>query len=121
MINNLNVHKKLIGLLNVNGFFDGLLSFINYSCEKGFISKRAKRIIVVATTSEELIEKLIAFVLKSSSCQYYLDGRFHCAKMQNRCISFPLISQFIPLVVLLFSGCKSRENDGILRSFFSIS
>ncbi|KAL6563211.1 hypothetical protein OROHE_005798 [Orobanche hederae] len=58
----LNVHKKPIGLLNVNGFFDGLLSFINYSCEKCFISKRAKRIIVVATTPEELIEKLIAFV-----------------------------------------------------------
>ncbi|KAL6571643.1 hypothetical protein OROHE_003287 [Orobanche hederae] len=58
----LNVHKKPIGLLNVNGFFDGLLYFINYSYEKGFISKRAKRIIVVATTPEELIEKLIAFV-----------------------------------------------------------
>ncbi|KAL6574224.1 hypothetical protein OROHE_001128 [Orobanche hederae] len=30
----LNVYKKPIGLLNVNGFFDGLLSFINYSSEK---------------------------------------------------------------------------------------
>ncbi|KAL6513737.1 hypothetical protein OROHE_019597 [Orobanche hederae] len=58
----LNIHKKPIGLLNVNGFFDGLLSFINYSSEKGFISEGAKRIIVVATTPEELIEKLIAFV-----------------------------------------------------------
>ncbi|KAL6518199.1 hypothetical protein OROMI_033900 [Orobanche minor] len=58
----LNNHKKPIGLLNVNGFFDGLLTFINYSFEKGFISERAKCIIVVATTPEELIEKLIAFV-----------------------------------------------------------
>ncbi|KAL6540789.1 hypothetical protein OROMI_024672 [Orobanche minor] len=58
----LNVHKKPIGLLNVNGFFDGLLSFINYSSEKGFISERAKRIIVVATTPEKQIEKLLAFV-----------------------------------------------------------
>ncbi|KAL6495820.1 hypothetical protein OROGR_030383 [Orobanche gracilis] len=58
----LNIHKKTIGLLNVNGFFDGLLSFINYSSEKGFISERAKRIIVIATTPEEVIEKLIAFV-----------------------------------------------------------
>ncbi|KAL6559086.1 hypothetical protein OROHE_006455 [Orobanche hederae] len=57
----LNIHKKPIGLLNVNGFFDG---YINYSCEKGFISERAKRIIVVATTPEELIKKLIAFVPK---------------------------------------------------------
>ncbi|KAL6558499.1 hypothetical protein OROMI_018849 [Orobanche minor] len=58
----LNIHKKPIGLLNVNGFFDGFLTFINYFFEKGFISERAKRIIVVATTPEELIEKLIAFV-----------------------------------------------------------
>ncbi|KAL6569241.1 hypothetical protein OROHE_003522 [Orobanche hederae] len=58
----LNIHKKPIGLLNVNGFFDGLLTFINYSFEKGFIFERDKRIIVVVTTPEELIEKLIAFV-----------------------------------------------------------
>ncbi|KAL6574902.1 hypothetical protein OROMI_012187 [Orobanche minor] len=48
----LNVHRKPIGLLNVNGFFDGLLSFIDYSSEKGFIYERAKRIIVVAATLE---------------------------------------------------------------------
>ncbi|KAL6587890.1 hypothetical protein OROMI_000868 [Orobanche minor] len=58
----LNIHKKPLGMLNVNGFFDGLLSFINYSSEKGYISEHAKRIIVVATTAEELIEKLTAFV-----------------------------------------------------------
>ncbi|KAL6518307.1 hypothetical protein OROMI_034008 [Orobanche minor] len=58
----LNIHKKTIGLLNVNGFFDGLLTFINYSFKKDFISERAKRIIVVATTPEDLNEKLIAFV-----------------------------------------------------------
>ncbi|KAL6528576.1 hypothetical protein OROMI_029221 [Orobanche minor] len=58
----LNIHKKPIGLLNINGFFDGLLSFINDSSGKGFIYERAKRIIVVATTPEELIGKLIAFV-----------------------------------------------------------
>ncbi|KAL6550281.1 hypothetical protein OROMI_020769 [Orobanche minor] len=58
----LNVHKKPIGLLNVNGFFDGLLSFIDYSSAKGFIPERAKRIIVVATTPEDLIKKLIEFI-----------------------------------------------------------
>ncbi|KAL6543492.1 hypothetical protein OROHE_010114 [Orobanche hederae] len=58
----LNIHKKPIGLLNINGFFDGLLSFINYPSEKSFISERTKQIIVVATTPEELIKKLIAFV-----------------------------------------------------------
>ena len=27
----LNFHKKPLGLLNVNGFFDGLLSFLNHA------------------------------------------------------------------------------------------
>ncbi|KAL6543275.1 hypothetical protein OROHE_010795 [Orobanche hederae] len=58
----LNIHTKSIGLLNFNGFFDGLLSFIDYFSAKGFISRRAKRIIVIATTPEDLIKKLIEFV-----------------------------------------------------------
>ncbi|KAL6582757.1 hypothetical protein OROMI_004835 [Orobanche minor] len=75
----LNIHKKPIGLLNVNGFFDGLLTFINYSFEKGFISERAKRIIVVATTPEELIEKLIAFVPESDPKLILFGRKVQCA------------------------------------------
>ncbi|KAL6538773.1 hypothetical protein OROMI_025099 [Orobanche minor] len=77
MINNVDAFTTLLGgfgtleelfivvtraQLNVNGFFDGLLSFIDYSSEKSFIYERAKRIIVVATTLEDLINKLISFV-----------------------------------------------------------
>ncbi|KAK4854133.1 hypothetical protein QYF36_019434 [Acer negundo] len=32
------IHQKPVGLMNVNGFYDGLLSFLDYSVEKGFIS-----------------------------------------------------------------------------------
>ncbi|KAK6148477.1 hypothetical protein DH2020_019389 [Rehmannia glutinosa] len=58
----LNIHQKPIGILNVNGFFDGLLSFIDYAVEKGFISPSARRIIICATTPSELIYQLQAFV-----------------------------------------------------------
>ncbi|KAL5763732.1 hypothetical protein ACOSQ2_016326 [Xanthoceras sorbifolium] len=34
----LKIHQKPIGLLNVNGFYDGLLSFLDYYVEKEFIS-----------------------------------------------------------------------------------
>ena len=33
----LNFHKKPLGLLNVNGFFDGLLPFLDHAVEKGFL------------------------------------------------------------------------------------
>ncbi|KAK6141064.1 hypothetical protein DH2020_025201 [Rehmannia glutinosa] len=57
-----NIHQKPIGILNVNGFFDGLLSFIDFAVEKGFISPSARRIIICATTPSELIDQLQAFV-----------------------------------------------------------
>ncbi|KAK6150435.1 hypothetical protein DH2020_015367 [Rehmannia glutinosa] len=60
----LNIHQKPIGILNVNGFFDGLLSFLDYSVEKGFISQSARRIIICATTPSELIDKLQAYIHK---------------------------------------------------------
>ncbi|KAK6120393.1 hypothetical protein DH2020_045873 [Rehmannia glutinosa] len=60
----LNIHHKPIGILNVNGFFDGLLSFLDYAVEKGFISPSARRIIICATTTSELIDKLQAYIHK---------------------------------------------------------
>ena len=29
----LNIHKKPLGLLNVNSFYDGLMSFVEYAVE----------------------------------------------------------------------------------------
>ncbi|XVE81629.1 hypothetical protein DITRI_Ditri15bG0080500 [Diplodiscus trichospermus] len=34
----LNIHQKPIGVLNVNGFFDGLLSFLDHAVEQNFIT-----------------------------------------------------------------------------------
>ncbi|XVE52862.1 hypothetical protein DITRI_Ditri02bG0158500 [Diplodiscus trichospermus] len=34
----LNIHQKPIGVLNVNGFFDGLLSFLDHAVEQKFIA-----------------------------------------------------------------------------------
>ncbi|KAI3450252.1 hypothetical protein Pfo_006917 [Paulownia fortunei] len=31
----LNIHQKPIGILNVNGFYDGLLSFVDHAAKKG--------------------------------------------------------------------------------------
>ncbi|TXG60829.1 hypothetical protein EZV62_012192 [Acer yangbiense] len=58
----LKIHQKPIGLLNVNGFYDGLLSFLDYSIEKCFISPLARRILVTASTTHQLIEHLEVFV-----------------------------------------------------------
>jgi cytokinin riboside 5'-monophosphate phosphoribohydrolase len=58
----LKIHQKPIGLLNVNGFFIGLLSFIDQAVENKFISPSARQFIISATTAHYLIDKLVDFI-----------------------------------------------------------
>lgn len=47
-----------VGLLNVDGYYNSLLSFIDKAVEEGFISPNARHIIVSAPTAKELVKKL---------------------------------------------------------------
>ena len=60
----LNIHKKPIGLLNVDGFYDNLLSFLDFAMGEQFISPLSRRILLVAGTPEELLDKMVSFVPK---------------------------------------------------------
>jgi hypothetical protein len=46
----LGLHAKPCGLLNVQGFFDGLLSFLDHSIDEGFV-RRENRSILMASSS----------------------------------------------------------------------
>nr|AAD18138.2 hypothetical protein [Arabidopsis thaliana] len=54
----LGIHDKPVGLLNVDGYYNSLLSFIDKAVEEGFISPTAREIIVSAPTAKELVKKL---------------------------------------------------------------
>ncbi|XP_066306450.1 cytokinin riboside 5'-monophosphate phosphoribohydrolase LOG isoform X1 [Miscanthus floridulus] len=54
----LGIHKKPVGLLNVDGFYDPLLSFIDMAVNEGFIKEDARCIIISAPTAKELVLKL---------------------------------------------------------------
>ena len=45
-------------MLNVDGYYNSLLSFIDKAVEEGFISPSARHIIVSALTAKELVKKL---------------------------------------------------------------
>lgn len=47
-----------VGLLNVNGYYNSLLSFIDKAVEEEFISPTARHIVVLAPTPKELLDKL---------------------------------------------------------------
>jgi len=56
----LHIHHKPIGLLNVNGFYDKLLSFLDQAVEQEFLTSSARQIIISA---EQLIDQLQSFIL----------------------------------------------------------
>ncbi|XVF38071.1 hypothetical protein REPUB_Repub20aG0066100 [Reevesia pubescens] len=69
----LNIHKKPIGILNVNGFYDDLFSFLDKAVEKRFISQATRQILVTATTLKQLLNQLQAFVPEPDPVLAFLD------------------------------------------------
>jgi hypothetical protein len=59
----LHIHHKPISLLNVNGFYDNLLSFLDQAVEQEFRTSSAQQIIISATTAEQLIDQLQSLIL----------------------------------------------------------
>ncbi|XVE68463.1 hypothetical protein DITRI_Ditri09bG0070700 [Diplodiscus trichospermus] len=60
----LNIYHKPIGMLNVDGFFNKLLSFLDQAGEENFIPHSARHIFISALTAEEMSDKLEDFVYK---------------------------------------------------------
>jgi uncharacterized protein (TIGR00730 family) len=56
--NALGYHKKPFCLLNVEGFWDGLIAFIDHASAKGFLSPLRRRQLLVAQTPEHALELL---------------------------------------------------------------
>ncbi|XP_045808123.1 cytokinin riboside 5'-monophosphate phosphoribohydrolase LOG1-like isoform X2 [Trifolium pratense] len=60
----LGIHDKPVGLLNVDGYYNSLLSFIDNAVNEGFITPDARHIIVSAHTAQDLMCKLEEYVPK---------------------------------------------------------
>lgn len=56
--NQLGIHEMPIVIFNIDGFYDGLIDWINKAVDSGFIRKGNRDIIVTASTAEEVIEKI---------------------------------------------------------------
>ncbi|KAK8638960.1 hypothetical protein V6N13_137364 [Hibiscus sabdariffa] len=71
----LGIHDKPVGLLNVDGYYNSLLLFIDKAVEEGFISPSACQIIVSTPTAKELVKKLESgayFPIQASKLQEYV-------------------------------------------------
>ena len=58
----LGIHDKPVGLLNVDGFYNCLLTFIDKAVDDGFIKPSQRHIIVLAPNAKKLVQKLEEYV-----------------------------------------------------------
>ena len=54
----IGLHQKPIGLLNVDGYFDTLLAFVEHALEEGFIGAAHRSLISVEDTPAALLDRL---------------------------------------------------------------
>src|SRR5882672_3856567 len=57
----LGLHRKPCGLLNIHGYFDGLLSFAEHCVVEGFVKREHRSMISVSNSPNELIDGLAAY------------------------------------------------------------
>jgi uncharacterized protein (TIGR00730 family) len=55
-------HRKALGLLNVDGYFDHLLAFCDHAVEHGFVHPAHREMIYVETSAEALLRRLRGYV-----------------------------------------------------------
>jgi uncharacterized protein (TIGR00730 family) len=71
----LGLHAKPIGLLNIDGFFDGLLQFLDHATEEGFIRPASRAIILSDPDPAELIDKLLRYQAPPSVVALAREGK----------------------------------------------
>lgn len=54
----LGLHTKPIGLVNVNGYFDDLLAFVDAATAQGFVSEVNRKLVTVRTDAPSLLDQL---------------------------------------------------------------
>jgi len=58
----LGLHQKPCGLLNVRGFFDGLLSFVDHSIDERFVRRENRSMVLVDNSPDPLLDQLERYV-----------------------------------------------------------
>ncbi len=57
----LGLHRKPCGLLNVGGYFDGLLTFMTHAVQEGFVRPQQHAMLQVETTPAALLDRMAVY------------------------------------------------------------
>jgi uncharacterized protein (TIGR00730 family) len=54
----LGIHRKPVGLLNVQGYYDGLIGFLDHAARRGFLRAEHRGLLLVSASGEEVLDRL---------------------------------------------------------------
>ena len=57
----LGLHAKPIGLLNIAGFFDSLLAWLDRTVQEGFLKPKHRGLLLEASDPEQLLDRLLHY------------------------------------------------------------
>lgn len=57
----LGIHKKPCGILNVHGYYNLLIQFINQTVVEGFIQEAHKNMLIIENSAENLLSKMLQY------------------------------------------------------------
>jgi uncharacterized protein (TIGR00730 family) len=63
----LGFHQKPVGVLNVGGFYDGLIAFLQMQVAQGFVKDKQAALLLHDTTPSALIARMQAYVPQQST------------------------------------------------------
>ncbi|CAN0409921.1 unnamed protein product [Phaeothamnion confervicola] len=72
----LGIHRKPSGLLNVAGYYDGLLAMLDHAVDEGFLKATFRRLVIADTDADVLVQRLCAFVPANSAERVSPPGNF---------------------------------------------
>ena len=60
-LNQLQIERKPVGILNVNGFFNPILNQLDTMVEEGYLKKENKNLLIIGKNVSELVDKMKAY------------------------------------------------------------
>jgi uncharacterized protein (TIGR00730 family) len=72
----LGIHRKPSGLLNVAGYFDSLVAFLDGAVTEGFLKKEHRELILIDTDPAKLLDRVLAYAPPKEEGEQLM-GRTH--------------------------------------------
>lgn len=68
----LGIHRKPVGLLNVNGFFTPLLTWLDHIVAEGMLKAKHRELVLVAETIPDLLARFAAWVAPEATLKWIM-------------------------------------------------